>query len=145
MREIAEQLGSAEFPVPVSEEEREESRQLLEWLADDHFTFLGCRDYELVHEGDVEAVRPVPGTGLGIMRDGGEPTPEPAGGRDGARGQGPVREARLLNLTKTGAKATVHRRRTWTTSESRPSMPTVTSTVSAASSAFSARGLRPAA
>ena len=109
MREIAESLGSASVPVPVSDDEREESRQLLEWLADDHFTFLGCRDYELVHEGDVEVLRPVPGSGLGIMRDGGDQGPGRPVAEMAPEVRDRVREARLLNLTKTGVKATVHR------------------------------------
>ena len=41
----------------------------LEWLADDHFTFLGYREYHLEREGDDEYLRGVPGTGLGILRN----------------------------------------------------------------------------
>ena len=46
--------------------------RLLEWLADDHFTFLGYREYDLdrgaTTQGDRPALRAVPGTGLGILR-----------------------------------------------------------------------------
>jgi len=45
---------------------------LLTWLAEDHFVFLGCRDYE-VRDG---SFLPVSGSGLGILRaeSGGETT-----------------------------------------------------------------------
>ena len=45
-----------------------ETIALLRWLADNHFTFLGYREYDLVDEPDGMALRAVPGTGLGILR-----------------------------------------------------------------------------
>jgi glutamate dehydrogenase len=41
---------------------------LLRWLVDDHFTFLGYREYDLVDCQDGVGLRGVPGTGLGILR-----------------------------------------------------------------------------
>jgi glutamate dehydrogenase len=41
-------------------------RRALRWLADDHFTFLGYREYELAEDGNI--IRAVLGTGLGILR-----------------------------------------------------------------------------
>ncbi|CAM5351113.1 NAD-specific glutamate dehydrogenase [Streptomyces californicus] len=49
----------------LADEEVEEARELLRWLAADHFTFLGYREYELK---DSDALAAVPGTGLGILR-----------------------------------------------------------------------------
>jgi len=47
----------------------DEAVALLDWLADDHFVFLGSADYTL---GDGELV-PVPGSGLGILTGVSEP------------------------------------------------------------------------
>jgi glutamate dehydrogenase len=45
-----------------------EAGELLRWLADGHFTFLGFREYDLVPDGAGLAEREVPGTGLGLLR-----------------------------------------------------------------------------
>ena len=45
-----------------------EAGELLAWLADGHFIFLGYREYDLVPGDDGEALRAVPGTGLGFLR-----------------------------------------------------------------------------
>lgn len=46
-----------------------ESRDFLRWLDADHFTFLGYREYEAIGEGDALALKLVPGSGLGVLRD----------------------------------------------------------------------------
>jgi glutamate dehydrogenase len=46
-----------------------EAAALLRWLAEDHFTFLGYREYVLGTEGDEHTLCAVPGTGLGLLRD----------------------------------------------------------------------------
>jgi glutamate dehydrogenase len=46
----------------------EEIAELLRWLADGHFTFLGYREYDLLVGPDGMALSAVPGTGLGILR-----------------------------------------------------------------------------
>ncbi len=84
----------------------EESRRLLEWMADDHFTFLGYQQYKVVQSNGEAQLRPVPDTGLGILskRRSAERrvtmTPEM---RREARGR------ELLILTKANARSTVHR------------------------------------
>ncbi len=45
-----------------------EAGELLSWLADGHFIFLGYREYDLVPGDDGETLRAVPGTGLGFLR-----------------------------------------------------------------------------
>ncbi len=59
--------------LPVSENEVEEARELLEWLADEHFTFLGYREYDFTMERRPGHPARRPGTGLGILR----PDPKP--------------------------------------------------------------------
>jgi glutamate dehydrogenase len=48
--------------------EQAEFGELLRWLADGNFLFLGYREYDMVRAEDGAALRPVPGTGLGILR-----------------------------------------------------------------------------
>jgi len=107
MREIVAELD--ERPPPVDPEELTEAKALLEWVADDNFTFLGYREYELhTHEGD-DVLSSLPGSGLGILR---ETEGKPA---SHSFAQLPpevrrrAREPNLLNLTKANSRATVHR------------------------------------
>ena len=48
-------------PAVVAPEERAAAQELLRWMADDHFTFLGYREYELTTEDGVDVLRGVPG------------------------------------------------------------------------------------
>ena len=81
-----------------------EAREFLQWVSDDHFTFLGFREYRLSGTGDT--LDPVPDSGLGLLRDGhhsANPRPLKSLGRKLSSGR------ELLILTKTAARATVHR------------------------------------
>ncbi|HEV2561378.1 MAG TPA: NAD-glutamate dehydrogenase [Rhizomicrobium sp.] len=55
-----------QHPPHVSREELNESIEFLAWLGDNHFTFLGCRDYSYREEngGRLEPVGP---SGLGVL------------------------------------------------------------------------------
>src|SRR4249919_231780 len=66
-REVIADLDA--HPPPIDPEDLAETRALLEWIVDNHFTFLGFHEYDLVTEDGQDALRRVPGTGLGIMRD----------------------------------------------------------------------------
>ncbi|WP_026121575.1 NAD-glutamate dehydrogenase [Paraburkholderia kururiensis] len=86
-----------------------EARAFVEWMAADHFTFLGQRDYELVeHDGGL-ALRGVPGSGLGILREGlrqpgaSDVTLLPPAAAEIVNGAWPI------FLTKANSRATVHR------------------------------------
>ncbi|MFC4910417.1 NAD-glutamate dehydrogenase [Actinomadura gamaensis] len=101
--EIAEMVGRT--PPPVAENERAETVELLDWLADGHFTFLGYRDYTLTEDGT--ALRPVPGTGLGILRN-----DKPESGGFAAlppEVREKATEKKLLIVTKANSRSTVHR------------------------------------
>ncbi|MFE1379483.1 NAD-glutamate dehydrogenase [Streptomyces sp. NPDC058740] len=111
---IAETLPEEPTPSDLRPTEVEEARELLRWLSDDHFTFLGYREYELVN-GD--ALSAVPGTGLGILRSdphhsGDDPHAHPVSpsfSRLPADARAKAREHKLLILTKANSRATVHR------------------------------------
>ncbi|WP_327367748.1 NAD-glutamate dehydrogenase [Streptomyces sp. NBC_01217] len=96
----------------LADEEVNEARELLRWLAADHFTFLGYREYEL---RETDALAAVPGTGLGILRsdphhsvDEAHPV-SPSFDRLPADARAKAREHKLLILTKANSRATVHR------------------------------------
>ncbi|MGA5704066.1 NAD-glutamate dehydrogenase [Peterkaempfera bronchialis] len=113
---LADEL-SEQPPAGLPAQEIGEAWELLRWLADDHFTFLGYREYDLVESaGDGgEALRAVPGTGLGILRPdprGGSPDGHPASeafGRLSSAARAKAHEPSLLVLTKANSRATVHR------------------------------------
>ncbi|HEY0902456.1 MAG TPA: NAD-glutamate dehydrogenase [Marmoricola sp.] len=93
-----------EHPPPLPAEELEEGKAFLAWLADNHFTFLGYREYRLERRGDDEVLVAVPGTGFGILRSdpgAAAPLPPPAAAK--------AREKTLLVLSKANSRATVHR------------------------------------
>lgn len=110
---IADDLPNEPTAPDLREYELEEARELLRWLADDHFTFLGYREYNLV---DGDSLSAVPGTGLGILRsdphhsgkDDGHPV-SPSFNRLPADARAKAREHRLLVLTKANSRSTVHR------------------------------------
>ncbi|MFF4581657.1 NAD-glutamate dehydrogenase [Streptomyces sp. NPDC001389] len=110
---IADELANEPTAPDLREYEQEEARELLRWLADDHFTFIGFREYNLV---DGDALAAVPGTGLGILRS--DPVHHaqedahpvsPSFNRLPADARAKAREHRLLVLTKANSRATVHR------------------------------------
>ena len=73
-------------------------RELLDWLVDDHFTFLGYREYALGEDRYV----PVPGTGLGLLRA----DVDPKGAFNGVPLAG---DTAPLMITKGNRRSTVHR------------------------------------
>ena len=94
-----------------------EGKALLEWLADEHFTFLGYREYQLEQVVEVrdgarqeDVLRPVPGSGLGILRDGSADDHKSSSfGRLSGAVKAKAREKSLLVLAKANSRATVHR------------------------------------
>lgn len=109
---MAEELPAEPVASDLREQDIEEARELLRWLAADHFTFLGYREYQL---RDDDSLAAVPGTGLGILRsdphhadDESHPV-SPSFERLPADARAKAREHKLLVLTKANSRATVHR------------------------------------
>jgi glutamate dehydrogenase len=96
----------AEPPSTILPEELERGLAFLEWLGDDHFTFLGYREYHLDRDGEDEYLRVRPGTGFGILRDDPDLT---ASGALPPKVAEMAREHTLLVLAKANSRATVHR------------------------------------
>ena len=106
MLEVAEELG--ERKLPVSEAERAEGQEFLRWAAENHFTFLGYREYEVVKRGGEDVLCAVKGSGLGLLR--GQDTRKPRPIKSLAAHYMPQSgSVDALILTKTNARATVHR------------------------------------
>jgi glutamate dehydrogenase len=108
MRDRAEALAAelGEPPVSVESAEASGARAFLRWLAQDNFTFLGYREYELVKEDGEDGLRALPDTGLGILR-----APSTQGGfkQLPPKPRERAREPHVLVLTKANSRSTVHR------------------------------------
>jgi glutamate dehydrogenase len=98
-------------PPPLDPHEVSEVAAFLEWLVDDHFTFLGTREYRFHGEGEEAVARVLHGKGLGLLRDPDFIVFE--GLRDLGRLPPEVRhflrERKLIRITKANALSTVHR------------------------------------
>ncbi|MCL8025682.1 NAD-glutamate dehydrogenase [Nocardioides bruguierae] len=94
-------------PTGIDADEVRQATDLLDWLTEDHFTFLGARDYDLDVVDGEDVLRAVDGSGLGILRA------DEDRSTSFARMPGPVRakarEKTLLVLAKANSRATVHR------------------------------------
>ncbi|WP_262061143.1 NAD-glutamate dehydrogenase [Streptomyces sp. STR69] len=109
---MADELPAEPTASDLPSSEVGEARELLRWLAADHFTFLGYREYQLREDDSLSAV---PGTGLGILRSdplhaGEDHHPvSPSFERLPADARAKAREHKLLVLTKANSRSTVHR------------------------------------
>ncbi len=100
--------GIEREPPPLDPGDTAEHCAFLEWIAADNFTLLGYREYQFVRENGDELMRIVPGSGIGILREtGGERVVSFASLLPEVREI--ARQKRLLVLTKTNARSTVHR------------------------------------
>jgi glutamate dehydrogenase len=93
-------------PVGTDPVLQNETEELLKWLVDDHFTFLGYREYKLYSRKEKIYLRPVAGSGLGILRSDDR----------GSRAIELTKEMRRytrskdgLIITKANSRSTVHR------------------------------------
>ncbi|MET7329343.1 NAD-glutamate dehydrogenase [Nonomuraea sp. NPDC005650] len=103
--QTAEDLSMS--PPPLEPAEVEDSIDLLRWLADGHFTFLGYREYRLQHTDEGETLRAVPGAALGILRD--DKIGSESFSALPAEVRAKAREKQLVITTKANSRATVHR------------------------------------
>ena len=52
----------------IDSKELAESKDFLCWIEDNHFTFLGMRDYELITHAGEQVLQVIPETGLGVLK-----------------------------------------------------------------------------
>lgn len=105
VRDVVAELGEA----PVDADERAETRDLLEWMNDGHFTFLGYREYDVLTEDGEDVLRAVSGSGLGILRAADERPISVSFAQLPPEVRRLARAKNLLTLTKANSRATVHR------------------------------------
>ena len=94
-------------PPPLRGTEIAQGQDLLRWLAADHFTFLGYREYRLETSDGDEVLRALPGTGLGILRF--DQDLSSSFGKLPSAVRVKAREKTLLVLAKANSRATIHR------------------------------------
>jgi glutamate dehydrogenase len=104
-RQIAEDLDKVANPAQIAE--LRQAQELLRWLDDGNFTFLGYREYDLLTESDEDVLEPRDDSGLGLLRGS-------AGTRHQIQhltetGRKKAREKRALVITKANSRSTVHR------------------------------------
>ncbi len=92
-------------PVTVPPAESAEASAFLYWLADNNFTFLGYREYELTDDGN--QLLPLPNTSVGMMRD--APEVSTSFSKLSPMVRERAREPKPLVLTKANTRSTVHR------------------------------------
>jgi len=107
INEALEDLDRGAKVVPA--DELAEVRSFLEWIADNHFTFIGYRCYELATVKGKDQLHRVPDSALGILkyREDGKVSESFAVLPDEVK-----RQARLpvpLTITKANSRSTVHR------------------------------------
>ena len=98
-------------PPPLDESQVTECVEFIRWLADDHFTFLGARQYHFDGSEDDTIGRIVADSGLGILRDDSKSV------FDGLRHLGLlpddtrhfIQQPVLLRVTKANLRTSVHR------------------------------------
>lgn len=92
-------------------EELEEYAAFLDWLDDDHFVYLGYREYDILTRDEVPYLQLTEGSGLGILRKTEKSAyREPVRLADISEGlRERVTGGRLLIVTKTNAESSVHR------------------------------------
>jgi len=97
-------------PPPLDRTEVAEAVALLRWMGENHFTFIGCRDYD--YRGSAEnPIQMDEASGLGILRD---PSRRVMLDQDGfttalPQAQDFLRRREALIVTKANARSTVHR------------------------------------
>src|SRR5215218_4591297 len=112
IRELAgrlDELGrTGPSPAPGADpaEEPAEAAELLRWLADGNFVFLGARDVDLVPARGKTTARAVHGTGLGVLRSDTDMNASVVEMPEAAR----MPDRQLLAVTKADARSTVYRR-----------------------------------
>ncbi|MGG5752483.1 NAD-glutamate dehydrogenase [Zafaria sp. Z1313] len=102
--EIADSLGSVRGGEDIPD--LRSAVELLRWLDDGNFTFLGYREYDLASEDGEDVLRVRQESGLGMLRK------PPSSGliqHLTESGRAKAREKRALVITKANSRSTVHR------------------------------------
>lgn len=103
--QIAADLDKLANPAQIAE--LRQAQELLRWLDDGNFTFLGYREYDLKNESGEDVLEPREESGLGLLRASAD-TPHQIQHLT-ETGRKKAREKRALVITKANSRSTVHR------------------------------------
>jgi glutamate dehydrogenase len=109
---VSDVLGEFDGKLPkVAKDEAAETRAFVEWLLDDHFTFLGYREYSFTGSGARQHLKSEP-KALGVLRQAErsifESWADDAPPPDDVRSF--IHQPQLVMITKANQRASVHRR-----------------------------------
>ena len=104
MRDCARQIDG--YDLPIDPTLITESAHLLDWMANNHFTFLGYQEYQLQTSGSSLVLKPVAGTGLGLLDEGRHESSEIT---LSAAMKRHALSREILIITKANSRSTVHR------------------------------------
>src|SRR5262249_49615286 len=107
VEDVLDEIEKSRYP--LNPDEILESKAFLEWLSDNHFTFIGYRWKDRVEGGGEDGLRIVPDTGLGIWREVNEKVSSPGPSVLPSNLREFARRPRLLYVTKANPRSTVHR------------------------------------
>jgi glutamate dehydrogenase len=102
--EIAENLDKVANPAQIAE--LRQAKDLLRWLDEGNFTFLGYREYDLLNVDGEDVLELREDSGLGLLRAAAD-SPHIQHLTDTGRKK--AREKRALVITKANSRSTVHR------------------------------------
>ena len=107
---LDEYLGSIEkCDIQLAPDDLAESKDFLRWIEDNHFTFLGIKDYQKKTGKDGDTLVAVKGSGLGLMRDSRSFAEDPELLTLSVSGELEAGHDALMVLAKSSQHATVHR------------------------------------
>ncbi|MCC6194445.1 MAG: NAD-glutamate dehydrogenase [Burkholderiales bacterium] len=104
---IVTELSATPPALPAGE--LDEGKAFLRWLAENHFTLLGYRRHDLVTVNGQDALRVVPGSSLGILREKEEKGVAGSFAALPPEIRAYARRPELLVITKSTSRSTVHR------------------------------------
>ncbi|MEI2777172.1 MAG: NAD-glutamate dehydrogenase [Tetrasphaera sp.] len=110
MRALATSLATklTQSPPPgITAAESDQAAEFLNWLADNQFTFLGARQYQIAPGRSGATLKPMSGTGLGLLRS--DPAMSRALTTLSGRALEKALERHVIFVSKANSRATVHR------------------------------------
>jgi glutamate dehydrogenase len=110
VKSAIEELKKNPPPVPPCNKDNiEESTVFLNWLLNDHFTFLGYREYVVAEEDGQKVLKNIPNSGLGVLKDDGKSHVSRLYANLSKRAMNVLMSPEVLLVTKTNTRSTVHR------------------------------------
>lgn len=107
LRTIVEE--TKQNPPPEEAEQLEEDLAFLQWLDQDHFTFIGYREYRLERREGEDALKIVGESGLGVLSGTAENAYSRSFEQLHPKAKQKAHDPALLILTKSNSRATIHR------------------------------------